>query len=241
MRPARARHRPVDPGYVSLLLRTGRLRETGAPGRRNFSWDFGFGEMTKTEGGEALLQHEDRKLADIRDYCNASRPQGKRWYALWTHSHCERLVRDQLGVKGFELFLPMIGVWSRRAGVRRRILRPMFPGYLFLCDALTGGRYAEVLKARGLVGVLSRGQGGPAAIPENEIDAIRALVRSELPALPHPYLKTGQRVRIRSGPLADVEGVLVDHRPPKGLLVLSVHLFRRSVAVEVDSALAEAA
>jgi transcription antitermination factor NusG len=43
-------------------------------------------------------------------------------------------------------------------------------------------------------------------------------------------------VRIISGPLADVEGILVRVRPEKGLLVLSVHMLQRSVAVEVDGA-----
>jgi transcription antitermination factor NusG len=62
-----------------------------------------------------------------------------------------------------------------------------------------------------------------------------------LPASPYPYLQTGQRVRITEGPFADVEGILVDRRQGKGLLVLSIHLFRRSVAVEVDCASAIAA
>jgi transcription antitermination factor NusG len=197
--------------------------------------------MAKTEGGEArLLCRSDNDAADVRD-AGGPRNGGKRWYALWTQSHCEKLVRDQLDGRGFDLFLPTIGVWSRRAGVTRRILRPMFPGYLFLCDELSGPRHVEVLKARGLVCVLGSGRGGPSAIPDKEIEAIRALVRSALPASPHPYLQTGQRVRITGGPLTDVEGILVDRRSPKGLLVLSVHLFRRSVAVEIDCALAAAA
>ena len=163
------------------------------------------------------------------------------WYALWTHSHCEQLVSAQLDAKGFEVFLPMIAVWSQRAGVKHRIRRPLFPGYLFVRDELCGPRYVELLKARGLVGVLGAQDGCPGKIPEIEIDAIRTLVNSDLPASPYPYLQTGQRVRITEGPLSGVEGILVDRRAAKGLLVLSVHLFRRSVAVEVDCSLAVAA
>jgi transcription termination/antitermination protein NusG len=164
-----------------------------------------------------------------------------RWYALWTHSHCERLVRGQLESRGFDVFLPTTGVWSSRAGVKHRIRRPLFPGYLFVRDELSGSRYVELLKARGLVGVLGGQNGQPGEIPDAEIDAIRALVQSDLPASAYPYLQTGQRVRITDGPLANVEGILVDRRAGKGLLVLSVHLFRRSVAVEVDCASAIAA
>jgi len=181
-----------------------------------------------TEGGEALplLESTEDRMAD--------NGRQKRWYALWTHSHCEQLVRSQLDAKGYELFLPTVCVWSRRAGVKHRIRRPLFPGYLFLHDQLSGSRHVELLKARGLVGVLGGKQGGPGEIPDVEIDAIRALVRAELPASPYPYLRIGQRVRITDGPLANVEGILVERRSAKGLLVLSVHLFRRSVAVEVD-------
>ena len=78
-------------------------------------------------------------------------------------------------------------------------------------------RYVELLKARGLAGVLGGQDGGPGEIPDTEIDAIRALVNSELPASPYPYLQTGQRVRITEGPLTGVEGVLVDRRAGQSL------------------------
>ena len=198
---------------------------------------FGVGEQSKTEGGEALLQDMPVLNGQLDTPCAAD----ARWYALWTHSHCEQLVRDQLAAKQFEVFLPKIETWSRRAGVKHRIWTPMFPGYLFVRDALTDPRYAELLAARGLVCVLNNGDGNLADVPEAEIEAIRSLVQSNLPAVPHPYLHAGQRVRIVSGPLADVEGILVDQQASKGMLVLSVHLFQRSVAVEVDCTLAVAA
>lgn len=165
----------------------------------------------------------------------------KPWYALWTHSHCEQLVYEQLAAKGFEVFLPKMEMWSRRAGTKHRILTPMFPGYLFVRDELNDSRYAELLSARRLVCVLSHGEGGLAEVPDQEIHAIRTVVESNVRTVPHPYLHAGQRVRITSGPLSDVEGILVDRHASKGLLVLSVHLFQRSVAVEVDSRMAVAA
>jgi transcriptional antiterminator NusG len=158
------------------------------------------------------------------------------WHVLWTHSHCEQLVCDQLSAKGFRPFLPQIEVWSVRAGRRRLINAPMFPGYLFLNDALDKGGYIEVYKARGLARILGDGWDRLAVVPEPEIAAIRRLAASRVPAFAHSYLREGRRVRIVSGPLADVEGILVRARPEKGLLVLSVHMLQRSVAVEVDGA-----
>jgi transcription antitermination factor NusG len=156
------------------------------------------------------------------------------WYALHTQSNCERLVHEQLAAKGFEAFLPKIALWSRRGGVRRLVEMPMFRGYLFLHHAIDKASYVEVRKTRGLVRLLGEGWDRLAAIPEVEIDAIQRLMEMRLPALPHPYLREGARVRITRGPLADVEGILVRIKPNKGLVVLSLHLLQRSVAVEID-------
>lgn len=144
---------------------------------------------------------------------------------------------DQLAAKGFHLFLPKIEVWSRRGGLRHLIPVPLFPGYLFLHHAMDKAGFIEVRTARGLVRILGDGWDRPAVVPDGEIEAIQKVLSAHLPALPHPYLREGQRVRITSGPLADVEGILVRIRPDKGLLVISINLLRRSVAVEVDCTL----
>jgi len=165
----------------------------------------------------------------------------RKWYALWSKSHCEQLVCDQLAAKGFQVFLPKIEVWSRRNGGRHCISVPMFPGYLFLHHAMDLNSYIEVLKTRELVRVLGDGRDRLAVVPDAEIDAIQKVVQAHLPALPYPYLREGQRVRITKGPLAGVEGILVHTKPNKGLLVLSIELFQRSVAVEVDCTFTSAA
>jgi transcriptional antiterminator NusG len=159
---------------------------------------------------------------------------GRLWYVLWTNSHCEQLVCDQLAAKAFHPFLPKMDVWSTRGGQRRLVKAPLFPGYLFVNDALDKATHTEIRKARGLVRILGEGWDRPAVVGEAEIEAIRRLVDSCLPMLPHPYLREGRRVRIVSGPLAGVEGILTRVRPDKGLLVLSVNLLQRSVAVEID-------
>ncbi len=156
------------------------------------------------------------------------------WYALWTRSHCERLVRDQLTTKGFHAFLPTVDVWSRRAGVRHRIQVPMFPGYLFLRHTMDKPSYIEVRKMKGLVCVLGEQWDRLAVIPDREIEAIQTVLGARVPVFPHAHLCVGQRARITRGPLADVEGILLRQMPHKGLLVLSVELLKRSVAIEVD-------
>jgi transcription antitermination factor NusG len=159
---------------------------------------------------------------------------GSQWFAAWTRSHCEQLVHDQLMGKGFHAFLPTIRTWSRRGGTRHLIPLPMFPGYVFLRHAMDKHSYVEVLKTRGLVRILGERWDRLAPVSDAEMDAIERIVSTELPILPHPYLREGQRVRITDGPLAGVEGILVHSKPNKGVLVLSVDLLQRSVAVEMD-------
>jgi transcriptional antiterminator NusG len=157
------------------------------------------------------------------------------WSVLWTHSNSERLVEDQLKSRGFDVFLPLLKAWSRRRGAQLSIARPMFPGYVFVRHAIDKRTYIEMLKARGVVRVLGDRWDSPASVPDDEIDAIRRVAAAEVPVFPYQFLAEGQRVRIAEGPLAGLEGILISTKPQKGLLVVSVHLLQRSVAVEVES------
>ncbi len=160
------------------------------------------------------------------------------WYAIWTNSHCEQLVYDQLLAGGFEPFLPRIEVWSRQGSKRRVVSAPLFPGSLFLRHpAMTKASYVELCQARGLVRVLGERWDRLEVVPERELEAIRKALDARLPVMPHPCLRDGERVRILHGPLAGVEGILIRTKPTKGLIVLRVALLQRSVAVEVDCTL----
>ena len=156
------------------------------------------------------------------------------WHALWTRSHAERLVRDQLTAKGFHPFLPTTASWSSRAGIQHRIEVPMFPGYLFLHDALDKRGYIAVRKARGLVAVLGDSWDHLATIPAREMESIDRLQAAGLEVTPHPFLRVGQRVRVVQGALTGVEGILQRVNAGKGRLIVSIELLQRSVAVELD-------
>jgi transcription antitermination factor NusG len=146
------------------------------------------------------------------------------------------MVCDQLKAKGFDAFLPTIRAWSRRAGVRRLIPTPMFPSYLFVHHAIEKRSYLDIMGTRGLVRILGERWDRLAPIADAEIDAIQRLGHSDLALLPYPYLREGQRVRIVDGALAGIEGILVRNKTSRGLLVISVNLLNRSVAVEMDCA-----
>ncbi len=159
------------------------------------------------------------------------RGEDSRWYALHTMSHCEAKVASYFRAFDIEVFLPDYPSrqqWNDRV---KMIRRPLFPGYLF-------GRFqkklpSEALGAPGLVHIVGFAD-GPVPIPEEEIESVRRLVNSGLNVCGWPMLKTGQRVRVRRGPLKGLEGRL-EKIKGQFRLVISVELLRRSIAAEVDS------
>lgn len=159
------------------------------------------------------------------------------WHVLWTKSNCEQAVYQQLSASGFQVLLPTVDRWSRRKHTRCLYRAPLFPGYLFVRHAIDKMSYIEICKARGLVRILGERWDKLAVVPDDEIEAIHKVNESDMPRMPHPYLKIGQTVRIVSGPLANVQGVFVREESKRGLLVLSVEMLRRSLAVEIDCTL----
>ena len=162
------------------------------------------------------------------------------WYAVWLRSHHEHLVAQQLSAKGFNTFLPEIPTWSPRLGPKHAVRAPMFPGYLFVRDAMDKERYIDLLKVRGIVRVLEAGWSRLTPIPDEDIDAIQRIVQAGVPVFPHAHLHHGDRVRVLEGPLEGLEGIFVQDKPSRGRLVVSVNMLGRSVAVEVDGAGVEA-
>jgi len=156
------------------------------------------------------------------------------WYVLYTRSNCEQLVYNQLEKKGFCLFLPKTPQRLRRNDFQRVSTMPLFPGYLFLHHTMDKISYVELRKARGLVSVLGERWDCLATVPNQEIEAIQSALRANVTVWPHPYLREGTKVRLLHGPLTGVEGVLVQVKSKKGLLVLSIDLLHRSIAIEVD-------
>ena len=154
------------------------------------------------------------------------------WYALWTRSRHEQVVREQLDRKHIEVFLPTITKWSRWKDRKKQIDWPLFPGYCFARfdpkDSL------PVLKCAGVVNIISF-EGEPAPIPEFELDGIRRLLDTKLAFDPVPLINEGSMVEVVHGPMKGVVGRLVQKKE-KARLVLSVDLIGQAVSVEIDAA-----
>ncbi len=77
--------------------------------------------------------------------------------------------------------------------------------------------------------------GHPAALPENELNALRNGLSQEMKPEQHPYLTAGRRVKVVYGPLSGAQGILI-RRKNNCRLVISIDAIMRSVALEVDEA-----
>lgn len=153
------------------------------------------------------------------------------WLAAYTTPRHEKAVVRHLEVHDVESFLPLYKTVRRwKNGCKVEVEFPVFPSYVFVhVDRKLSNRVLDI------PGVLAFAGSGKLAvpIPSSEIECLR----NELPRRkfePHPYLVAGSKVRIKSGPLIGMAGVLI--RKKSGLrVVLSIDLIRQSVAVEVGT------
>jgi transcription antitermination factor NusG len=160
-----------------------------------------------------------------------STDRARKWYALYTLSNHEKRVEEHLRMKGIEVFLPLSTVerrWKNRTTAKLKI--PLFAGYVFTHILPT--ERVRVLEAPSALWIVGSGR-EPLPLPDHEIEILRTSLHLRQ-VDPYPYLKVGERTRIRSGPLAGIEGVVV-RKDDRLRVVLSIDLIRQSVAVHVEA------
>ncbi|MDI6852054.1 MAG: transcription termination/antitermination NusG family protein [Deltaproteobacteria bacterium] len=156
-----------------------------------------------------------------------------RWYVVQTLCRNEAVVESALRQKDQEVYLPRIKVPSRRRDRKLFLRQPLFPGYLFIRTELDPRTYLDIRRTRGVVKILGR-QGGFEPVPDETLESIRIMEKSGLPLITCPPLRRGMRVYITAGLLAGARGVIQKRLEKKHRLVVSVELFQRAVAVELD-------
>lgn len=154
------------------------------------------------------------------------------WYALHTRARHEKTVAHRLSERGVATYLPTISEIHRWSDRKKTVEVPLFSCYLFARLLPTNEDRLRALCVDGVLRLVGA-QGGGTAIPDQQIDAIRALLSGPQACFSYPFLKLGRRVRIRSGALAGVEGILVSRNGDR-TLVLSVDAIQRSLAVRIE-------
>jgi transcription antitermination factor NusG len=152
-----------------------------------------------------------------------------RWYAAYTIARHEKCVAQQMEERGIGYFLPLYRSMRQWKDRRKQVELALFPSYVFVHIALKDRlRVLQLPSVVYLVGC----NGKPVPLPESEITALRGALTGNVCVEPHPYLKIGKRVRVHSGPLAGLEGILLREKE-RFRVVLSIDLIMRSVVVEV--------
>jgi transcription antitermination factor NusG len=154
-----------------------------------------------------------------------------RWYALHTRARHEKAVERRLSDQGLETFVPTTVEVHRWSDRKKKVEVPLFSCYVFVRCALSAEdrtRVYQIESVHGFVGV----RGASLPIPDNQIESIRKVLTQSVGRL-HPFLKVGQRVRVRGGAMDGVEGVFLSENGDHSLII-SIDAIQRSMAVRID-------
>jgi transcription antitermination factor NusG len=154
------------------------------------------------------------------------------WYGLQTRPRHEKVVAQRLQERGVITFLPLLTEVHRWSDRKKSVEVPLFSCYVFAKFTPERAERLRVLRVEGVFGLVGAGGDG-AAIPDEQIAAVRSVVEAKIQWSSHPFLNIGQRVRIRSGALNGIEGILTARNGDR-TLVISVDAIQRSLAVRVE-------
>jgi transcription elongation factor/antiterminator RfaH len=156
--------------------------------------------------------------------------QSPAWYAVYTKHQHEKTAKEYLASQGIEVLLPVYRTIRRWQDRNKVVDLPLFPCYLFVQTNLQ--RKVEILKAPGVFSMVESG-GRACEIEDAEIESIIKATANPSQVTPHPYLKSGDRVRIQYGALAGIEGILTRFKN-QFRVVMNLRLLNKAIAVEVD-------
>src|SRR5271166_5629190 len=154
------------------------------------------------------------------------------WYAVYTRPRHEKAVDEALRAKGLTTFAPLLSSVHRWSDRRKTVQVPLFPGYTFVRVADTAENCLVVLQTAGVVGFVGQGRRG-IPIPDTQIEDIKTVFAHNIPCAVFPYLRVGQRVRVRGGCLDGIEGLLVALKNDRSL-VISVEPILQSFAIRLE-------
>lgn len=155
----------------------------------------------------------------------------QQWFALQTRSRHEKTVARQISERGITTFLPLVRSVRRWSDRSKTVDLPLFSCYVFVRVMASGEQRGRVQRVDGVLNFVgNRGVG--MAIPEDQIHAVQTVLQEQIPYTSYPFLKVGQRVRIRSGALNGVEGILTGRNGAQSLII-TLDAIQRSLSVRI--------
>jgi transcription antitermination factor NusG len=153
------------------------------------------------------------------------------WFAVYTTPRHEKRAAQHLKLRGMEHFLPLYSAPRRwKDGSRVMLDLPVFPSYVFV--RTTRRERVRVLEIPSVLWIVGPKK-EPTPVPDHCIESLREAVQLRR-IEPHPHLVVGEKVRIKNGAMAGMEGILV--RKKKDFrVVVTLEMTHLSFAVEVDA------
>lgn len=152
----------------------------------------------------------------------------RKWWAVYTKSRQEKALARQLVSHEIPFYLPLIPKDNIIRGRRVRSHIPLFGGYIFLfgteeerVTTLTTNRISRILPVRDQLQLC------------DDLRNVRSLIDTDAPLAVERRIEAGMRVRIKSGSLKGIEGLVVK-RHGKNRLLVAVNYLQQGVSVEID-------
>jgi transcription antitermination factor NusG len=175
----------------------------------------------------------DQRITDplsSRSFASSLSAEAKNWFAVFTIPRHEKRVQEHFRVREIECFLPLFHAEHRWKDGSKHILQlPLFASYIFVRIDRAGR--GSVLDVPGVISIVGSGRSSW-SVPDAYISFLCEGLRQGR-IEPHPCLTEGTRVRIRSGPMAGIEGVLLRTKN-NFRVVVTLELIMKSVRVEVE-------
>lgn len=179
------------------------------------------------------------QIADVGVPLPARAAEELCWYAVQMRRRFEKKAAAQLQSKGIATFLPLVKESHRWSDRYQVVEKPLFPGYGFVQLPASPNLRLRVLQTVGVTGFVMM-NGAPVPVPDQQVEDVRLLLVNEIACRAYPFVKVGQKVRVRGGCLDGLEGILICENKDHSL-VISIESIQRSVALRINGYDIEAA
>lgn len=156
------------------------------------------------------------------------------WWVAHTKSRNEKALAHDLINREISYFLPMTWNVRRHRGRKIKSLLPLFTGYVFFCG--DEKQRLEVLRTHRVANLIEVSDQDRLV---KELAQINQALSAGADLAPHNYMAKGQRCRVITGPLEDLEGIVVTTKGTMRL-ILQIDMLGQAASVEVDTNMVEA-
>lgn len=140
---------------------------------------------------------------------------GQTWFLAQLKPNSAQIAETNLRRQGFRTFLPLEEGTRKARGKFVTVVRPVFPGYIFVAFDVASGGWRSINSTSGVTRLVSFGK-DPAPVPLDLVSQLRLRCDQSGMLLPPKLLQPGDQVRVTSGPFADfvaeIESLEADRR-----------------------------